>query len=1595
MGTLTDCLAAAGKNLPPAYQSHIVSLTAANEAKGMGPKDAAIAAAKATLAEAEVELDGMVKQLSLEPTTTPAATPAAAAVNQDADAGQKLKNGDIVEVREPSDTKGKPDKVYKVEVIGRPSADGKYFDARPLDGEREYRYSIDAINKPKPTPAAPAEAKPQPVREAAAEFDKVLENAAIELGWVEDIDALTTPKMPKGAKQDAISISAKIARSKETAKMRNHALDLMGESKTKAMTPTRKAELLPKLKALVERERASNSMLTITEPDERRPLGVPANELAVGDELGMPDGKSAKVTDIDPDTGDVGITSADGIIVNVPEGSTVYVVSRKAAEQSAEFAPAGEAVPTPKLAAGVKQGDLIDSTQSEDFALVGEEGTDAAKAQSEKEAAAKAKAEARALQEKQQLGLFSPQEMPKGALFQGVRPGNLGVEHGKSSYLTDDLQLAVLFSKRTGEPGVGRIDVYDPAHLPPLEDMLEASKSKPGSRVYSFVGLGNVAPVGTMVQSGGRWVFEPAKAKEEKQQLGLFSPQEQAAQAKADASTKRQADALKAEQQSNLQQKGQAALNFLDKLEKDINGAMFSDPLFLTPLAKLAIKFAKALVRGGMALEQAIRQAIQQAREELPNDPVKDDELAKAMTGSIAWLEPVEPSPAMQEDRKFSEGMFTGTYVAESDEGWHERAVKWVDQFGGDLMLALQKTSRPDTMSGMTDALKEYALQEIMSRANDVLKAKQSAESMLVAGEVMDQAAEDLKAIGAESGQALAARRLSQQRYSFLYPVLSLRGLIKRMHKRIPFPEVGDDAIRKWVMAARQRAVQELLKDTSKADAIVAREFKREARDLGVVWGQVMRSALLNQKQVKRSIMQAIVRHPQLRGLSPDAVAELANMLGKQWQQKRNEAMHAELAKFIDMPRVKPKVRKLLMDEVPRIIQWANLGVLTNSAFRDAIAPLFGMEQLNGSMMQRVVDMSQEAQRVGGSNRDRMIEQIYHLIQRSGKIRWQDIARDYWYASVLSGVMTQVDNAMGIINGGLNIAMMAGLSGRNAAGVIRAGARGAKQAVVDDFFKILWRGDLWRAASFNRERPENALEGLAESRNLFLRVLSAGKFVRRLQNALDHVTGLATEQAALAHVLYREGRDADLQRMLEPTANDISQARAIAEAEGTPADSMQRRIREILQQEIPDELVLESKDIRRLVTFQNSPHGVLGSVYHGLNAAEKHFPLIKFLSGTNFARFASNYGNELLNYNPVVAAARWVLSDPRRFGAYRGGKPMWGVFRIPEINQTERSLIAVKGMVGAAIATAAAALFLGDDDKGEQDIDITGSFKSLNPQQKNQLLAQGKKPYSIKFGDTYISYRQLGFGGVMTVIGEIRDRQLYDPKFSKESAVSKWTDAGLSGLLVVRDSSAIAALMETVGFLNAYKYDTSQLKEKAGPKYLSRLMGSAIPTILKDVDAWADPQMFKANSGWEYFLQTVPYLRREVNGGLPMVNILGDPISVERYPWSRWVKQRTNDPEFKTLALLAERGVFMPTPAATAVTMPNGKRRELTAKERYEYAVETGKLYRQFIRRDGRKFLAMDPDMAADAISNAAAKARRDALGKVTKAGARTQREAE
>jgi len=204
----------------------------------------------------------------------------------------------------------------------------------------------------------------------------------------------------------------------------------------------------------------------------------------------------------------------------------------------------------------------------------------------------------------------------------------------------------------------------------------------------------------------------------------------------------------------------------------------------------------------------------------------------------------------------------------------------------------------------------------------------------------------------------------------------------------------------------------------------------------------------------------------------------------------------------------------------------------------------------------------------------------------------------------------------------------------------------------------------------------------------------------------------------------------------------------------------------------------------------------------------------------------------------------------------------------------------------------------------------------------------------------------------------------------------KLANAGLAGALIVRDSSALVGLMDLLGFAQTYKYDTEGILQKSLPKFIARTLGSLIPNIAKELDAWTDPGLYRANAGWEYFMQQVPWVRREIPPG-PAVDVFGDKISVERKPWSRWVKERKQDPEWTVLGDLASKGVFMPIPGPWKIENDDGTRRDPTPAEMQDYQKKVGAEYRTFIREQGADLLQMDPDEARKEIDRETAAIRK------------------
>ena len=954
---------------------------------------------------------------------------------------------------------------------------------------------------------------------------------------------------------------------------------------------------------------------------------------------------------------------------------------------------------------------------------------------------------------------------------------------------------------------------------------------------------------------------------------------------------------------------------------------------------------------------------------------------------------PERPQPPSPDVRVPSRGLFLGDISTDTDENWASEAKKWVDFFKGNLERAFQVALTAD----IDNALKEYILGEIIQRNQlDIARAKGDVEVMRALN-LEKRLADSAKSLGAVTAKAMAARKLAQERFWWAQPAMILRNLIrKRQDELIPFSKIESEQVRKWLSESGREAVNQIREAMKKADAVFAREFRKikqvpgeaDGPPIEIKWQDILTQALDTQGSVRQKMLQIILADPRLRNLSPAGIAEITNLLTKAWETKRNQIFRAEFQKKVPLPNVKPDVREKLFRSLPRILKYANIAratpgsfsiqdgpdtyLLWEQAFRDAVAPEFGVAELNGITARKITDLAQKAQAQSGVNRNEIIQQMFRLMAREGGVRFSDVLRDYWYAAVLSGIRTQVDNAMNVFNGFLNTAMFATMAKKDAGFIAYSALKGLDEG-IRDFWPMLWRGELYRSVNFNPDQPGSALEGLGESRNLFAKGISQFKYVGRLINALDHMTALMSDSSAKAYAL-RKLYDADVARQyLTPSPEVVAVARARAIAEGTRPELVNKRTREIIQEKLPVDVLMTSREIREMTTFTETPQGLLGSLYRGLDQAAQGKTLYKVLSGTNFLRFAANSANEILNFALPVALYRWYQSAPGKSEGEYGLK----------FSESRRDLILAKATFGTVLGIFAGALFLGDDDKEEdRNMDITGSFKSLDPNKRKQLLSEGRQPYSIRFGNTYVSYRQMGFGGVLATIGELRDRQLFSPdKWSQENIIDKVLDGAAAGMFIVKDSTAISGLTELLGFANAYKYDTDEFIEKSFPRYVSRLAGSLVPNILKEVDAWSDPSIFKTeagNLGYEYFLQQVPFGRREIGPG-PILNVLGEPVKVERYPWSRWAKEREVDPAWSTLGSLASKGVFMPTPAITVKVNENGTRRELTREEKYQYQQAVGQGYRKFIEQNRERLLALPPAQASDLIDKNADRIRRNA----------------
>lgn len=827
------------------------------------------------------------------------------------------------------------------------------------------------------------------------------------------------------------------------------------------------------------------------------------------------------------------------------------------------------------------------------------------------------------------------------------------------------------------------------------------------------------------------------------------------------------------------------------------------------------------------------------------------------------------------------------------------------------------------------------------------------------------------------------------------------------------------------------------LMDPSKGSLLNALNRLRGKVTGDVNWSKIFEAPFERQQQWRVELYRALRADPALANLTPQEARDLAAEVDRIWNLKRQKAFDDQM-KRVNLPGVKPEAKKKVQESAPQLLRYINVGTFGDDSFRQAVSKKFGIKALSADEIKRITELAQAAQAEGISTpeRSRILDELVKTLQSSRNAEIGEILSNYWVTSVLSGFRTQFDTALAFLNGlrvmSQGVAYSAitkrnfKLAGRSAKDYFKTLADTISEAVA--YFvtgdPTLLDGYQYGLQTFFKEgvaasAPYDYFEQVIKSKDAralakFSAYFMAG--VQRAMRAFDHINSVSTTEGwkSLAVTLNPEKyKDARL-----PTPADVAAAREkaitiVGSDKGfvnrSRVTSATRQIlNDVLGQEFPA-LLDEAREIGLISSYQNDPTGIGGIIYHTLlgvtnkavqasgkfrdegaarradaewseaaKLADKatreamHALMLnsRNITGTRFVRFAGNRFNELLSFIPGAGLLRLYEKD---------------------MTESKRAMLItnniVGGMLGLAVFTTLLRMLSDEEDDEKRGFRIEGSWSNLTPDQKNQLRSQERSPLTISFygGDgkwSSFNYNSWPVAGILAAAGTLNDLRQYAPeKWDAKDMLDRFVSAAWAGVTTFKDLSALSGLMDLLGTSAYASGDPVESAKKWAAKFTANFGGGFIPRAVKDIDAMMDPEIRKPDDMAAYFAKEVPFFRRLEVGGQKLFNIFGEPVQINRQPWSRSYTQAELDDEYRTLGELNSRGLFLGAANPTNRTIGSGPtRRELTDREAELYMQTAGKFYKDYIRSQGERLLRLPNEQAKKAISQDTERLRNAAL---------------
>jgi len=810
------------------------------------------------------------------------------------------------------------------------------------------------------------------------------------------------------------------------------------------------------------------------------------------------------------------------------------------------------------------------------------------------------------------------------------------------------------------------------------------------------------------------------------------------------------------------------------------------------------------------------------------------------------------------------------------------------------------------------------------------------------------------------------------------------------------FPENSADIINKGVKDAGNKAAAEIASDTPGASSVLKGAITRIKKSTGIDWQKVFTDLPEKQAERKAEIFRRINEDPKVASLPEAAKTKLAETMEQAWENLRNKEFRKQFEKVVGSPNI-GKVEKIALEKAyPELVAKANLGLLDNQAFLDAMGRQYGIPSLDSDTGQKLRDLGQKAARTpAGSERNAVYQEIMDTIMQARGVNPWDFLKDYWYRNVMSAPRTAVEiGAGGIIQGaartfttavdtavrqgqpGLALRMIgmflkdAGTGARLGADLVVSGDRSILPRYTEQFLKKMQNLEEGKS-------PGGEIESLyRRSGGLQKAALTPFEMTGRLLTALDYIGGQGVRSQQMLYSALTRGDKVSFEAAMrrfntEEVAKAEKQAREELGTKARPAQIIARK-REILNEGIDKSIQDFGNTMTEVVALNAPPAGISGEIY---KAVSKIPMMVRAPAGLAFAKAGLNVFQELTNWAPItgqINLARSLWREPGKNNPLR----FLALDKLPP--ERARQLVVAQA-TGLAVLTAAASKFLGKQPEDEQnkprEWEISGPWTGLTPTQKSALMSAGERPLSIKLPDgRWVDYKLTPFMSALATIGHIRDQERFNgKKYNDEEAANKAVNAWLMGLASVKDLSLASSFSRLAGFLAT---DDRQLNADGVTKTLADSVGNAavglIPmsSLLRELDNTTDGQRYrsdKKNPGVDLWLTQVPFVRRFVNDGKPLLNFLGEPVNVDTNPFNRHIGPGPSTAQVEA-ALSEKVGLGMKLPSMsdnTTIVGKDGKQRPMTGEELYDYQKSVRQGYARQIASDLPIFQRATPEEAS------------------------------